>query len=116
MKKLSARWVPRLLTVDHKHDRVAISKQCLEIFQRNPDEFLRRFITVDETSVTSHQSRRNNQNNGLYRVNQLRKKTIKSAGKILVTVFLGCMQYNSYRLPSVEANDQWRLLRLIGPF
>jgi len=25
------------------------------------------------------------------------------------------MRYNSYRLPSVEANDQWQLL-LIGPF
>ena len=31
--------------------------------------------------------------------------------------FLGCTWYNSYRLLSVEANDQWRLLRsLIGPF
>ncbi|KAG5325763.1 MOS1T transposase, partial [Pseudoatta argentina] len=34
MKKLSARWVPRLITVDHKRDRVTISKQCLEMFQR----------------------------------------------------------------------------------
>ncbi|XP_018311541.1 uncharacterized protein, partial [Mycetomoellerius zeteki] len=49
MKELSARWMPRLLTVDHKRDRVTISKQCLEMFQRNPDKFLRRFITVDET-------------------------------------------------------------------
>ena len=49
MKKLSARWVPRLFAVDHKRDRVTISKQCLEMFQRNPDEFLRRLITVDET-------------------------------------------------------------------
>ncbi|KAG5323088.1 SETMR methyltransferase, partial [Pseudoatta argentina] len=63
MKKLSARWMPRLLTVDHKRDRVTISKQCLEIFQRNPDEFLRRFITVDEswihyfTSETKKQSK-----------------------------------------------------------
>ena len=52
MKKLSARWVPRLLTVDHKRDRVTISKQCLKMFQRNvPDKFLRRFITVDETWI-----------------------------------------------------------------
>jgi len=50
MKKLSARWVPRLLTVDHKRDRVTILKQCLEMFQCNP-EFLRRFITVDETWI-----------------------------------------------------------------
>jgi len=32
--------MPRLLTVD-KRDRMTISKQCLEMFQRNPDEFLR---------------------------------------------------------------------------
>jgi len=50
MKKLSARWVPRLLTVDHKRDRVRISKQCLKMFQHNP-EFPRRFITVDETWI-----------------------------------------------------------------
>ncbi|KAG5345037.1 SETMR methyltransferase, partial [Acromyrmex heyeri] len=50
MEKLSAKWMPRLLTVDHKRDHVTISK-CLEMFQRNPDEFLRRFITVDETWI-----------------------------------------------------------------
>jgi len=31
MKKLSARWVPRLLIVDHKRDRVTILKQLFEI-------------------------------------------------------------------------------------
>ena len=31
--------------------------------------------------------------------------------------FLGCTRYNSYRLPFVKTNDQWRLLRsLIRPF
>ncbi|KAG5306987.1 SETMR methyltransferase, partial [Acromyrmex insinuator] len=50
-KKLSARWVPCLLIVDHKRDRVTISKQCLEMFQHNPDEFLRRFIIVDKTWI-----------------------------------------------------------------
>jgi len=34
-----------------KHGHVTISKQCLEIFQCNPDEFLRRFITVNETWI-----------------------------------------------------------------
>ncbi|KAG5339771.1 SETMR methyltransferase, partial [Acromyrmex heyeri] len=51
MKKLLIRWVPCLLTVDHKRDRVTISKQCLQMFQRNPDKFLCRFITVDETWI-----------------------------------------------------------------
>jgi len=50
IKKLSARWVPRLLTVDHKRDRITISKQYLEMFRRN-SEFLHRFITVDETWI-----------------------------------------------------------------
>jgi len=45
MKKLSIRWMPRLFTVDC--NRVTISKQYLEMFQRNPDEFLHRFITVE---------------------------------------------------------------------
>ncbi|GBP26227.1 Histone-lysine N-methyltransferase SETMAR [Eumeta japonica] len=49
MRKLSATWVPRLLTLDHKRNRVTTSKECLAMFSRNPDEFLRRFVTVDET-------------------------------------------------------------------
>lgn len=32
MKTLSARWVPRLLTVDQKRTRKNISQQCLEMF------------------------------------------------------------------------------------
>ena len=51
MRKLSARWVPRLLTIDHKRERVTISKECLAMFNRNPNEFLRRFVTVDETWI-----------------------------------------------------------------
>ncbi|XKL62660.1 hypothetical protein PGB90_002493 [Kerria lacca] len=50
-RKLSARWVPRLLTLDHKRNRVTTSKECLAMFNRNPDEFLRRFVTVDETWI-----------------------------------------------------------------
>jgi histone-lysine N-methyltransferase SETMAR len=35
MKKLCARWVPRLLTADQKRTRVKISEQCLERFNIN---------------------------------------------------------------------------------
>ncbi|XP_033226758.1 uncharacterized protein LOC117179160, partial [Belonocnema kinseyi] len=47
MKKLYARRVPRLLTLDHKRNHVTTSKECLTMFNRNPNEFLRRFVTVD---------------------------------------------------------------------
>jgi histone-lysine N-methyltransferase SETMAR len=35
MKKLCARWVPRLLTADQKRFRMKISEQCLERFNKN---------------------------------------------------------------------------------
>lgn len=42
MRMLGAKWVPRLLTPEQKLNRVDISK-------RNPNEFLRRYVTIDET-------------------------------------------------------------------
>ena len=43
MRKLSARWMPRLLTVDQKPNPVTTSKQCLAMFKGNPSEFLQRY-------------------------------------------------------------------------
>ena len=51
MKKLSARWVPRLLTPNNKCNRKTISEQYLTLFKCNMKEFLRRFVTVDETWI-----------------------------------------------------------------
>jgi histone-lysine N-methyltransferase SETMAR len=49
MKKLCARWVPRLLTADQKCTRMKISEQCLEHFNKNKTDFVHLFITMDET-------------------------------------------------------------------
>jgi histone-lysine N-methyltransferase SETMAR len=51
MKKLCARWVPRLLTVDQKCTRMKISEQCLERSNKNKTDFVRLFITMDETRI-----------------------------------------------------------------
>jgi len=51
MRKLSALWLPRLLTPDNKRNSETTSEQCLTLFKRNPKEFLRRFVTVDETWI-----------------------------------------------------------------
>ena len=48
-KKISARWVPRLLSEKNKRNRVVDFQAILAFFCRNYDEFLRRFITADET-------------------------------------------------------------------
>jgi hypothetical protein len=49
MKKLCARWVLRFLTADQKRTRMKISEQCLERFNKNETDIVRRFITMDET-------------------------------------------------------------------
>ena len=41
MRKLSARWVPRLLKVDQKRVRMNISNALLAQFRRNKSEFCR---------------------------------------------------------------------------
>ena len=51
MRKLSARWVPRLLTLDQKLVRIKISNALLAQFGRNKSEFWRRLITVGETWI-----------------------------------------------------------------
>ena len=51
MRKLCARWVLWLLTIDQKHIRVTTSEQNLAYFNRNPKEFLRRFVTMNETWI-----------------------------------------------------------------
>jgi hypothetical protein len=50
-KKLCTRWVPRLFTADQKCTCMKISDQCLERFNKNKTDFVRRFITMDETWI-----------------------------------------------------------------
>jgi histone-lysine N-methyltransferase SETMAR len=54
MRKLSARWVPRLLTVDQKQNHVRCSKENLQLFQQNLQHFRRHFFTVDEPWIHHH--------------------------------------------------------------
>ena len=49
MRKLSARWVPRLLTPDKKRNRETTSEQSLTLFKRNPKELLCERTRVQKT-------------------------------------------------------------------
>lgn len=51
LRKLFSKWVPRVLTPEQKQQRIEDSKSCLAIFQRHKSEFLRRYITMDETWI-----------------------------------------------------------------
>ncbi|XP_029155672.1 uncharacterized protein LOC114928587 [Nylanderia fulva] len=90
MRKLSARWVPRLLTLDQKRVRMNISNALLAQFRRNKSEFWRRLITVDETWIHHYTPEtKYSPNSGLQRRNRLQKKQklFFSAGKVMATVF-----------------------------
>lgn len=49
MRKVSARWVPRLLSADHKRQQLEISQRHIEQFQQDGDAFLNRIVTCDKT-------------------------------------------------------------------
>lgn len=73
MKKVSAQWVPRLLTVKNKRRGLSMSKQCLHLFKRNRQDFLHRLVTIDQ-----RQTPNDSQNNGFFRMNLLRRKQKRS--------------------------------------
>lgn len=90
MRKLSARWVPRLLTIDQKRKRVTTSTQCLDKFKRNPSEFLRCYVTVDETWIHHYTPETKSQSAQWVSPGEgapKKAKTIPSAGKVLATIF-----------------------------
>ena len=49
MGKLSAKWVPKFLNTDQKRQRCQSSEQILKFFRRDPNDFLSRLVTMDET-------------------------------------------------------------------
>lgn len=53
-RKLCAQWVPHSLTMEQKHIRMRLSQQHLERFKKDKVDFVRRFITMDETWVYHH--------------------------------------------------------------
>ena len=49
MSKLFSKWVPRLLTAVQKQQRIEDSERCLELSKRGKKDFLRQYVTMDET-------------------------------------------------------------------
>lgn len=90
MKKVIAKWVPRSLTIDQKNQRVNDSKINLALFQRNPNDFLRRYITCDETWIHFYTPESTQQSKQWISPGESapkRPKTQKTAGKIMATFF-----------------------------
>ncbi|GBP31269.1 Mariner Mos1 transposase [Eumeta japonica] len=56
MRKISARWVPKMLTPFDKQRRLQTSKNFLELVGDNRDEICDRIVTVDETWVRQYRN------------------------------------------------------------
>ena len=90
MRKLSACWVPRLLTVDQKHTRRTLSRTNLNLIEEDPAIFVKRFVTMDETWV-NHFTPEAKQQSKQWKHPGLpppkKAKTVPSAGKVMASVF-----------------------------
>ena len=78
----------KLLTVDQKQ-RVDDSDRCLQQFQRNKKDFLRKYVTIDETWIYHFTLKSNRQSAEWTAVGESRPKgpkTQTSAGKVLASV------------------------------
>jgi len=90
MWKLSAKWVPKCLNADQKRQRCQSSEQLLEFFRHDPNDFLSRLVTMDETWVY-HYDPETKQQSMEWRHSGLPLPKIfrmqKSTGKVLTSIF-----------------------------
>ena len=90
ISKVSARWVPWLLTPDQKLTRLVTSEANLARFEADPDHFVERFLTQDECWVhhfepeTKKQSMQWKHSTSPTPKNA---KVVSSTGKVMTSVF-----------------------------
>ena len=90
MRKLLAHWVPRRLTDVQKQQRVALSHQFLELLKKDPKDFWRRFVTVDETWVHFYTPEQRSASREWTKRGEMpptTSRTSTSTKKIMATVF-----------------------------
>ncbi|KAJ2940840.1 hypothetical protein O0L34_g10101 [Tuta absoluta] len=90
MKKVSARWVSRMITDEQKQTRLKISQINLELLQQDRERFLARFVTMDETWLHNYDPETKQQFMTWKRLSSptaKKFKAIPSAGKIMGSLF-----------------------------
>jgi len=90
MRKLSAKWVPKFLNADQKCQGCQSSEQHLEFFQRDPNDFLSRLVTMDETWLYHYDPKTKQKSMEWQHNSSPRRKKFrvrKSAGKVLASNF-----------------------------
>lgn len=90
MTKVSARWVPRMLTPPQKQQRVECSRAFLDLCNEDKDGVLSRIVTGDKTWVHHYEPESKQDSMQWYKKGTEPPKKFKvsqSAGKLMATVF-----------------------------
>ncbi|GFV78241.1 putative DD34D transposase [Trichonephila clavipes] len=90
MRKLCSKWVRLSSQSTKKQQRIDDSKQCLELFNRNKSEFLRRYVTMDKTWLhhfTPESNRQSAEWTARDEPTPKCGKTQKSVVKVMASVF-----------------------------
>lgn len=90
LSKLSARWIPKILTEQNKQKRLETSDRLLALYNSDPQNFLGSCVTEDETWV-HHYDPESKQESMLWteagEMPPVKARRLRSAGKIMLTVF-----------------------------
>jgi len=89
-RKVCARWVPRLLTEDHKGQRKAITSELLQRYRHKGNDFLLHIVTGDESWFHHFEPETKQQSmewHHLHSPSKKKAKTVPSAAKVMGTVF-----------------------------
>ena len=90
MRKFSAKWVPKCLNADQKRQRCQSSEQLLEFFWPDPNDFLSRLVTMNETWLYRYHPETKQQSVEWRHSGSPHPRTFrvqKSAGKVLAPIF-----------------------------
>ena len=89
MRELSAKWVPKCLNADQKRQRCQSSEKNLEFFRRDPNDFLLRLVTVDDTWLYHYdpETKQQSMGGGIAAHPTPKFRVQKSAGKVLASIF-----------------------------
>lgn len=93
MTKVSARWVPKMLTAFDKERRVQTCQAFLELCEDGLDEVCSRIVTVDETWIRQYDPESKSESMQWIEKGERPPKKFKvqrSASKLMATVFWDC--------------------------
>ena len=93
LNKISARWVPRLLTMVHKQNRVKACKANRKLLKAYGEDFWDRLITVDETWLPFFNPETKQQSKQWRKPQEgapTKAMAVPSVSKVMITVFWDC--------------------------